>query len=587
MLLTSALTACGGSRDTPTDGPIRLSIFWWGGEKRAELTERALQLYSSRHPEVTFQVTWQGNTGYYDRLSSQAAGGNAPDLFQIDDNYLTEYAERDIVLDLTDHVRDNRLDLNGLPSSLASYGKIAGRTMAVAAAENTPGLIYNKSLVQRLGLPEPRIGMPYDEFIDWAVQVTDGTDGKVAGTMDPSADYKALWLWLREQGKELYRGRQLGFTEADLTRWFELWRTARSSRATPAAAVVAEANSGDVTRQLVATGKAATSFMWSNQLPELQKLTQDELGLVTYPGAPKAQWARASMYWAAFRGTRHPETVVDVINFLVNDVEAGQILGTERGLSANLSVRSYVDESLTDPSMKLTASFETSMVDLFRPRPDTATPGTRDGTVPPDHHRRRARRPAGPAPRKRHGPSSARPTPCWPAAEPPPPTMRKNPGRQPRASGRPAPGQAPVGRTSITCGRNARRSTNTSTIPTTTTPQQTRPKRPKPIPLLRRRPRAASSTSSPGPDDAHAATGTNTARLAVRTTVLSLAHHFPREAMATSSVLGATRTRRSVESDTTHTGAKAPRRGRQQATGATAEPPANPGRSGHVSRTRP
>ncbi|MGW4466615.1 ABC transporter substrate-binding protein [Micromonospora sp. NPDC004704] len=369
LLLSSTLTACDGARDTPSEDPIRLSIFWWGGEKRAELTERALQLYSSRHPEVTFQVTWQGNTGYYDRLSSQAAGGNPPDLFQIDDNYLTEYAERGIILDLTEHVRQNRLDLTGLPPSLAQYGQVAGRTMAVAAAENTPGLIYNKSLLRRHNLPEPRIGMEYDEFVDWAAQVTEATDGKVAGTMDPSADYKALWLWLRAQGKELYRGRQLGFTESDMTRWFDLWRDARSDRATPSAAVIAEANSGDVTRQLVATGKAATSFMWSNQLPELQKLTQDELGLVTYPGAPKAQWARASMYWAAFRGSRHPEIVVDVINFLVNDVEAGQILGTERGLSANLDVRSYVEDTLTDQSMKLTASFETSMVDRFGPAP--------------------------------------------------------------------------------------------------------------------------------------------------------------------------------------------------------------------------
>ncbi|RKR88263.1 carbohydrate ABC transporter substrate-binding protein (CUT1 family) [Micromonospora pisi] len=368
-LLTSSLTACGGTRDTPTDEAIRLSVFWWGGEKRAELTERALQLYSSRHPEVTFQVTWQGNTGYYERLSNQAAGGNAPDLFQIDDNYLTEYAERDIVLDLSDYVSTGRIDLTTLPPSLAQYGQLNGRTMGVAAAENTPGLIYNRSLLKRLDLPEPYVGMPYDEFVDWAAEVTESTNGKIAGTMDPSADYKALWLWLRAQGKELYRGRQLGFTEADLTRWFDLWRDARTAEATPSAKVVAQANSGDVTRQLVATGKAATSFMWSNQLPELQKLTKDELAVVSYPGAPKAQWARASMYWAAFRGTRHPEVVADVINFLVNDVEAGQILGTERGLSANLSVRSYVADSLTDESMKRSASFETSMVDRFGAAP--------------------------------------------------------------------------------------------------------------------------------------------------------------------------------------------------------------------------
>lgn len=128
LLLSSALTACDGSSDTATEEPIRLSIFWWGGDKRAELTERALKLYSSRHPEVTFQVTWQGNTGYYERLSSQAAGGNPPDLFQIDDNYLTEYAEREIVLDLSDYVRSERLDLTGLPPAWPSTARSpAGR----------------------------------------------------------------------------------------------------------------------------------------------------------------------------------------------------------------------------------------------------------------------------------------------------------------------------------------------------------------------------------------------------------------------------------------------------------------------------
>nr|MDT0662819.1 extracellular solute-binding protein [Micromonospora sp. DSM 115978] len=369
LLMLTGLTACGDDDERPVDERIQLSVFWWGAERRAELTEQALNLYTERHPNITFRVTWQGNTGYYDRLSTEAVNGNAPDLFQIDDNYLTEYAERGITLDLTDYVNDNRLDLTDLPSSLAQYGQIAGQTMGVAAAENTPGMIYNKSLLNRLSLPEPQIGMTYEEFIDWAITVTERTDGEIAGTMDPSADYKALWLWLRSQGKELYQGRQIGFTVEDLTRWFELWQEARAAKATPDPEVIQQANSGDVTRQLVATGQAATSFMWSNQLPELQKLTEDELAVVTYPGSPEAQWARASMYWSAFRGTRHPEIVVDVINFLTNDVTAGQILGTERGLSANLDVRAAVADSLTDASMQRTAVFETGMADRFGPAP--------------------------------------------------------------------------------------------------------------------------------------------------------------------------------------------------------------------------
>ncbi|MEK8109451.1 hypothetical protein NKG94_42395 [Micromonospora sp. M12] len=44
-------------------------------------------------------------------MATQAAGGNVPDLIQIDDARLTEYTQRKIILDLTDQVADNHLDL--------------------------------------------------------------------------------------------------------------------------------------------------------------------------------------------------------------------------------------------------------------------------------------------------------------------------------------------------------------------------------------------------------------------------------------------------------------------------------------------
>ncbi|BCJ66509.1 ABC transporter substrate-binding protein [Polymorphospora rubra] len=363
------LTGCTDDRTVDGDGRIELSVFWWGGERRAELTEQALRLYSSRHPEVTFRVTWQGETGYYERLATQAAAGNVADLFQIDDDYLTEYVDSRIVLDLTAYAASGALDLSQFPRGLAQYGQVGGRTVAVAAAANTPGMVYNRSLLNRLGLAEPRIGMTYDELIRWASQVTRESGGQTAGTMDASADYRALWLWLRTQGKELYQGREIGFTESDVTRWFELWQSARASRATPSAAVIQQANGGEPARQLVVTRQAATSFAWSNELTELQRYTKDDLAVVAYPGDPKGQWTQASMYWAAFRGTRHADTVVDVINFLVNDPEAGAILGTERGLSPNARIREAVNATLVDEKMKRTVAFEARMAEHFGPAP--------------------------------------------------------------------------------------------------------------------------------------------------------------------------------------------------------------------------
>ncbi|MEU5905871.1 extracellular solute-binding protein [Micromonospora sp. NPDC047527] len=370
LLATGGLAGCSDESATSTeDGPVELSVFWWGGPRRAELTEKVLRLYSERNPRVTFRVTWQGADGYYDRLATQAAGGNVPDLIQLDDAVLAEYTQREIVFDLTERVVDHRLDLRGLPDGLVRCGTVEGRTMAVAAGQTHAAVVFNRDLLSELRVPEPRAGMSWADYISWAEQVTEASDGRVAGTVDASGDYRALWLWLRSQGGEFYRGRQVGFGADELIAWFELWQRARSGRATPGAALVEQVDGGEPARQPVVTGLTAASFAWSHQLPELQRLTDSELGVVGFPGPPGAQWARASMYWSAFRGTRHPDTVIDVINFLTTNGEVGTVLGHERGLNASIAVRRYTEGSITDPAQQRASAFGASIADQLGPAP--------------------------------------------------------------------------------------------------------------------------------------------------------------------------------------------------------------------------
>nr|WP_308042587.1 extracellular solute-binding protein [Micromonospora sp. PLK6-60] len=374
MPLLFGAAACGGedASDDP-NAPVKISIFWWGGDARAKLTEDALALYTKKHPNVTFEKTWQANQGYFDKLATLTAGGNPPDIFQIDDNFLAEYAARNATLDLTSYQQSGKVDTSRFPESLWKYGVVDGKLAGLAAGENTQGLVYNKTLLTKHGLPEPTTGMSWEQHIAWAAQVS--AKAGMPGTQDPSADYKAFWVWLRQQGKDLYRDKALGFAAEDVTAWFELWKGARDRKATPTPDVIHEGNVTDVTKQLVVTGKAATSWVWANQLPELKKNTKDELGVVAYPGDPSAQWARASMYYSVFKGSKHRDAAVDVINFLVNDPEAAQVLGTDRGLPSNLDLRKQVAESATDPAMKLSMQVEEDLASTFGAAPQVPLKG--------------------------------------------------------------------------------------------------------------------------------------------------------------------------------------------------------------------
>jgi len=366
--LALGAAACGGDDESSDPNkPIELSFFWWGAEGRAKLTEQALNLYTQKHPNVTFKKTWQANQGYFDKLATLTAGGNAPDVFQIDDNYIAEYAGRNVTLDLTPYSGDGKLDLSKFSPGLKEYGVVDGKLAGVAFGENTQGLVFNKTLLDKFKLPAPTTGMSWADYITWAENVSKVS--KVPGTMDPSASYQAFWVWLRQQGKDLYKGKEIGFTEQDVTAWFELWKGARDRGATPTPDVIHEGNATDISKQLVVTGKAATSWVWANQMPELKKNTKDELGVIAYPGDPKAQWARASMYFSVFRGSPHKDQAVDVLNFLANDPEAGKILGTDRGLPSNLDVRKVVADSVTDPSMKQTIAVQDELGKGFSAAP--------------------------------------------------------------------------------------------------------------------------------------------------------------------------------------------------------------------------
>ena len=210
------------------------------------------------------------------------------------------------------------------------------------------------------------------DFVTWAANVS--KTAKVPGTQDPSAVYQALWVYLRQNGADLYKGNQLAFDESHINAWFTLWKCARDKGACPTPDVIHEGNATDISKQLVVTGKADTSWVWVNQMPELKKNTKDELGVMAYPGDPSAQWARASLYFAVYRGSKNKDAAVDVINFLANDPDAGKVLGTDRGLPSNLDIRKEVAAQVTDPNMKRTIAVQDDLETKFGPNAPAVPP---------------------------------------------------------------------------------------------------------------------------------------------------------------------------------------------------------------------
>jgi multiple sugar transport system substrate-binding protein len=368
-----ALAGCGESSSGGTSPkalstkPETLTFYWWGSDVRATITGKVLDLYTQKHPNVTFKQQWGAYSGYYDKLSTMVAGSTAPDIFQIDDDGLAEYASRHVTLDLKPYLKST-IKLDKFPSGLAKAGILDGKQVAIAAAENTAAMFYDKAVVDQYKLDAPKTGMSWDDLVTWAASVTKASGGKVFGTQDPSGSFQVLEMWLRQKSKEFYKGSKLWVSETDMTDWFQYWSDARKKQATPTADLTHAANSGDVTKSTLATKRGATAFQWSNQLEAATKTTDHPLGIVAYPGTTGHQWARASMYWCVYSGSKNAARAADVIQFFVNDPDAAKLLGAERGLAPNLDVRKQIQSTLT-PNNQVSSTFETNLSKDFTPTP--------------------------------------------------------------------------------------------------------------------------------------------------------------------------------------------------------------------------
>src|SRR5690348_7314708 len=72
----------------------RLRMTWWGGADRAKRTQAALEAYQKHNTGTQIDTETIGWGDYWTRLATQVAGGNAPDIIQMDYRYIYEYARR-------------------------------------------------------------------------------------------------------------------------------------------------------------------------------------------------------------------------------------------------------------------------------------------------------------------------------------------------------------------------------------------------------------------------------------------------------------------------------------------------------------
>ncbi|WP_028463997.1 ABC transporter substrate-binding protein [Nesterenkonia alba] len=344
MVGALALTACGGDNGDGNGGAngeeeVELRFTWWGSDHRHQNTQAIIDDFEEEYPHISIEGEFADWAGYWDQLATQMAGGSGPDIIQLDDEYIREYADRGQLLELTD------VDLSELDETIVEGGQADGAQYAIPTGVNALVMMANPDLFDEAGVELPDdTTWTWDDFEEIAETIHEETGAYALN--NPIA--QTLMVWMRQQGGHLFTEEgELGMTVdqaeeylATLEHWMEIG-------ALPSASELAEEESAVMEDSLIGTNRAALGLSWTNQLPALTEASGTELIPLRFPSSTgnaedNGLWFKNTMLIGANAGTDHPEEVQLFIDYFINSEEAGRHNLMDRGLPANENVREVV-----------------------------------------------------------------------------------------------------------------------------------------------------------------------------------------------------------------------------------------------------
>src|SRR3569833_1675006 len=144
LMGSTALAATGviGGISPAMAADVHLRLYWWGGQARADRTNAVSDLYAKVNPGFTYDKDFNAFNDYWPKLGTQVAGGNAPDVFQMDYRYIVEYANRGAVQALDDYVGKS-LNLDDFDKDQIEGGMVIGQLYAVSLGASSDALLVN------------------------------------------------------------------------------------------------------------------------------------------------------------------------------------------------------------------------------------------------------------------------------------------------------------------------------------------------------------------------------------------------------------------------------------------------------------
>lgn len=389
MMVAGLLAGCGGTSSTAASGDDTasaatgeaadaaaasgdsgktvLNVLWWGSQTRHEQTTAMLEKFEELNPDIDVVMDYSDWDGYWTKLPAQVAGGQTPDVFQMDYAYLAQYVENGVLADLTPYIEDGSLDMSNVEQSILDSGSIDGKTYAISTGTNAPVMLYRKDLTDELGIEVP-MNPTLTEYMDIAKQVYEATG--LRDTFITGCTAANLNFYLRNYGMNFYNdaGDGLGFDDPQYL--VDMWQLALDAQNEGWGMKPGEETAATAFDSMVTD--AWSRQQNSNELQAYRDATGMDISMVMIPTMEDAttpnSYLKPAMYWCVGADSDVKDAAIRFIDFFTNNEACYDIVGIERAVPISSAMREYVAPTLDEVGQEVVEFID------YVSQPDKASP---------------------------------------------------------------------------------------------------------------------------------------------------------------------------------------------------------------------
>ncbi|RAK06897.1 multiple sugar transport system substrate-binding protein [Halanaerobium saccharolyticum] len=343
-----------------------ISVAWWGSQDRHNRTLEVIEMFEEEYPDINVEPEFLGFDGYWEKMAAQAAGRNLPDVMQHGYGLIPQYIEADLLLDLAPYVESGEISREYIDDTIVYQNNGSESMYGVNLGYNAIGLVYDPAMLEEAGVEDFEPGYTYQDLMEKSRKIANNTDFYAKSSYLLLDNIDGFCTFLRQNGTDLYYGEdfasktfqeieEIGYDDDQLFVKFHEMEL-EMVEAGAFAPIDRSSEVTNVEEDLLASGEAAMSAIWSNQLVAMERAADRPLNLTILPKykdqVAEGLFLQPSQYFSVASNSENPDAAVKFINFFVDNVEANKVLMGERGVPASAKVRDALIPLLDDTTAK-------------------------------------------------------------------------------------------------------------------------------------------------------------------------------------------------------------------------------------------